>query len=142
MKTTFFLLCLTALSMTALAQRKSETKNPLIGSWKFTTQSKTNELQKLFSKNMKQDYQYEFFVFEENNRFRHEFVNQDGVTIKVLKGKWKATAEDKVRIEYADIDYELNTSFFFIDQNLVLGQHFNHVIFSKDLPDDRNVALK
>lgn len=142
MKTTLFLLCLTVFSAMAQAQRKTENNNPLIGSWMFTKQSKTSELQKLYNKNIKQDYQFEYFVFEDNNKFRHEFVDTDGNKVKVLKGKWKITGENKVRIQYSDIDYELNTSFFFLDQNLVLGQHFNHVIFSRDMLDNRNIALK
>ncbi|MFN8237537.1 MAG: lipocalin family protein [Chitinophagales bacterium] len=141
MKKLLFLLCLVTMGVTALAARKNDTQNPIVGSWKFSRQSKQNEFRKVMNNNAHEDYKTEYFIFEGDNKFRHEFVNEKGTVVKVLKGKWKTTG-DKIKIEYADIDYNLTISYFFLDNDLVLGQNFNHVIFSKDNADNQNYALK
>ncbi len=129
------------MGVTALAARKNDTQNPIVGSWKFSRQSNQNEFRKVMANNAHEDYQSEYFIFEGDNKFRHEFVNEKGVVVKVLKGKWKTTA-DKIKIEYSDIDYNLTISYFFLDNDLVLGQNFNHVIFSRDNTENQNYALK
>ncbi|MFN8266959.1 MAG: lipocalin family protein [Chitinophagales bacterium] len=128
------------------AKGKKEAASPLIGSWKFTRESKINDFQKAMAKNSGTDFTTEYFIFEKNQQFRHEFIAQDGAVIKVLTGKWKI-ADNKVKIEYANIDYTLNTDYFFIADDLVLGQNFNHVVLSKgdkgfENLDNKNVALK
>jgi hypothetical protein len=60
--------------------------------------------------------------------------------IRTLKGKWKASG-DKIKIVYSDVDYALSLDFFFIDKDLVLGQNFNHVIFTRG-DTDYNMAMK
>ena len=58
----------------------------------------------------------------------------------LTKGKWKIV-DDKIKITYADIDFQLMLSYFFIDKDLVLGQNFNHVIFTKDANGMENINL-
>jgi len=129
------------------AKGKKEAASPLIGSWKFTRESKINDYQKIMAKNSGTDFNTEYFVFEKNQQFRHEFITPDGSIGKVLIGKWRIT-DNKVKIEYSNIDYVLNTDYFFIADDLVLGQNFNHIILSKENKDgfenldNKNVALK
>lgn len=139
MKKTFFLMCFVAVTVTALAQRKNETKNPIVGSWKFSNQSKVNDFQKVFD-NKKKDYQTEYFIFSADHTFTHEFIDKDDKLVKTLKGKWKS-AGDKIKIDYSEVDYTLSLDYFFIDKDLVLGQNFNHVIFTKG-DVDYNMAMK
>lgn len=141
MKKLLLLMCFVTTGVTALAVKKNDAQNPIVGSWKFSRQSNQNEFRKVMPNNAHEDYKTEYFIFEGDNKFRHEFVNEKGAVVKVLKGKWK-TNGDKVKIEYEDIDYNLTISYFFLDNDLVLGQNFNHVIFSKDNTDNQNYALK
>jgi hypothetical protein len=127
-----------SVSITSLAQ-KNKLTSPLIGTWKYTTQSAHNELQTVLNM-VNKEYAHEYFVFDYSNKFRHEFTDANGTIIKVLKGKWKI-AGDKIRIEYTDIDYSLSVSYFFIDKDLVLGQNFSHVIFTRDM-NSGNYAQK
>ena len=130
-----------AIYVTTLAQRKDETKNQIVGTWKYVTQSDVNDFQKVKIDVPKQDYQTELFVFESNNHFKHEFIDAKGNIVKILKGKWKTTL-DKIKISYTDIDYTLNLDYFFLDKDLVLGKNFSHVIFTMDNVSDKNIALK
>lgn len=138
MKKAFFLMCFVAAVVTALAQRKNETKDPFIGTWKFSNKSAVNDFQKVFQD--KRDYPSEYFTFESNHTFIHEFYDKKNNLVKALKGKWKSV-NDKISISYTDIDFNLITTYFFIGKDLVLGQNFSHVIFSREAPD-YNVALK
>jgi hypothetical protein len=133
-------MCFVAVTVTALAQRKNETKNPIVGSWKFSKQSKLNDFQKVFEDKQQRDYKTEYFTFESNHTFTHEFIDKDDKLIRTLKGKWKASG-DKIKIVYSDVDYALSLDFFFIDKDLVLGQNFNHVIFTRG-DTDYNMAMK
>ena len=139
MKKAFFLMCFVAVSVTALAQRKNETKNPLLGSWKFSNQTEINDFQKVLK--YKRNYPTEYFIFESNHDFKHDFYDQKNNLAKTLKGKWKSQ-DDNITIIYSDIKFSFVTSYFFIDKDLVLGQNFNHVIFTKEKADDINVAMK
>lgn len=134
---TFLLLLL--VSASAIAQKNKEIKSPIIGTWKFSIQSKQNEFRKTFDHQRQADYQTEFFTFETNHTFRHDFADKDGNIVKTMKGKWK-TAGEKISITYIDIDYVLLTSYFFLDKDLVLGKNFSHVIFTK-ATDEENVAM-
>ena len=140
MKTTFFLMFTVALSVTTLAQRKNETKNPIIGSWKFSNQSVINDFQKAFENKQYRDCKTEYFTFAPNHSFKHNFIDKDGLPIKTLTGKWKSIGS-KIKIDYTEIDFSFITSYFFLDQDLVLGQNFSHVIFTRD-DLEYNVALK
>lgn len=140
MKTTFFLMFIVALSVTTLAQRKNETKSPIIGSWKFSNQSAINEFQKAFENKQYRNCKTEYFTFEPNHTFKHNFIDQEDRIIKTLSGKWKSIG-NKIKIEYAEIDFSFTTSYFFLDKDLVLGQNFSHVIFTKD-DWDYNVVMK
>ena len=125
----------------SLAQKQKETNNPIIGTWKYTNHSIKNDFQQVLSATSRKDYENEYFIFASNNKFRHEFVDRDGNVVKVLHGKWKTFGE-KINIDYSDIDYTVNSGYFFIDKDLVLGQNFNHVIFTKNEFDERNIAQK
>ena len=124
----------------AIAQKNKDTKSPIIGSWKFSNQSKLNDFQKVFENKKQNDFKSEYFTFEANHSFKHEFIDKDDNLVKTLKGKWKAVG-NKIKIEYSDIDYTLTVDYFFIDKDLVLGQNFNHVIFTQDNFFNNNVAL-
>lgn len=140
MKTTFFLLML-AISLTTLAQRKNQSINPIVGSWKISNQSKMNDFQKVFDQNQSGNIQTELLTFEFNNKFKHEFMDGNGNVLKTLKGKWKA-AGSKIKIDYSDIEYNLTVDYFFLEKDLVLGQNFNHVIFTKDELDNIKTTMK
>lgn len=128
MKTAFFLLCLVAMFGTTLAQRKNETENPIIGTWKFSRQSINNDFQKKFEG--MRNFPNEYLTFYQNHTFRHEFMDTKGNVGKELTGEWKLK-NDAISILYDEIDFNLKTNYFFIDTDLVLGQNFNHVVFTK-----------
>ena len=137
MKTRLLLLLMISFPFILSAQRNHEAQKPFIGTWKFSHKSKTSEFNKVFNSD---EIRYEYFTFESNGKFIHHLQNKDGQTVKVLCGKWKSL-NDKISISYTDIDYKLQVDYFFIDKDLVLGQHFNHVVFTKgDL--EYNVAMK
>ncbi len=131
-------MCFVAVAVTALAQRKDETKNPFIGSWKFSKQSVVNDFQKVFNS---LDYQTEYFTFAQDHTFSHQFIDKEGNLVKSMQGKWKSNG-DKINIHYSGIDFTLTISYFFLDNDLVLGQNFSHVIFTKDNVDFVNTAMK
>lgn len=139
MKKIFFLLCFVATSVFMSAQTKNETSNPIIGTWKFSNQSAINDFQKVFVN--KGNYQTEHFIFEPNHTFRHEFIDKEGNLVKMLKGKWKFIGS-QIKIEYTDIDFTLTINYFYIDKDLVLGQNFNHVIFTREDIDFQAVSSK
>lgn len=138
MKKAFFLMCFVAITVTALAQRKNETKDPFIGTWKFSSKTVVNDFQKLFVH--KRDYPIEYFTFEANHTFKHDFYDGKKNLVKTLNGKWKSVG-DLIQIKYSTIEVELLTHYFFIDKDLVLGQNFSHVIFTRE-NTDYNVVLK
>ncbi len=138
MKRAFFLMWFVAVFVTALAERKDETKNPVIGSWKFSNQSFVNDFQPVL--NYKRNYPSEYFTFEANHDFKHDFYDQKNNLAKTLTGKWKIS-DGKIKIQYADINFTLTVDYFFIGKDLVLGLNFNHVIFTKENLD-YNVAMK
>jgi hypothetical protein len=115
-----------------MAQRNSESNNEIIGTWKFSCQSAINDFQKIF--NQKGDFRTEYFTFSSNHTFIHEFADKDEHLIKTLTGKWKFSGS-KIKIDYAEVDYTLLLEYFFIDKYLVLGQNFNHVIFTRYTAD-------
>jgi hypothetical protein len=67
-----------------MAQRNSERKNEIIGTWKFSCQSAINDFQKIF--NQKGDFRTEYFTFSTNHSFIHEFADKDENLIKTLTG--------------------------------------------------------
>lgn len=138
MKRAFFLMWFVAVFVTALAQRKDETKNPVIGSWKFSNQSFVNDFQPVL--NYKRNYPCEYFTFESNHDFKHDFYDQKNNLVKTLTGKWKVN-DGKIKIQYSEINFTLTVDYFFIGKDLVLGLNFNHVIFTKE-NTDYNVAMK
>lgn len=140
MKNLLLILLLLTTAGSAIAKKNKEYRNPFIGSWKFTNQSIKNDFQQVLN-NKQVLYTNEYFTFESNSSFKHEFVDKEGNLVKTLKGKWKS-AGDKIKIEYSDIDFNLTISYFFLDKDLVLGQNFNHVIFTKNNIDFQNVAAK
>jgi hypothetical protein len=138
MKSTFFL-CFVVISFTALAQRRNETKNPLIGTWKFTQQSKMSA-DRTSSKYFP-IYKTEYFVLDAGQKFKHFFLDADNVLVKVLEGKWTAT-NNKLRMKYSTIKYEFDTDFFCLDDELLLGSNFKFLTFTKQENDSYNLALK
>jgi hypothetical protein len=139
MRTLFLLMYFATISVTTLANRKNETENPIVGSWKFTSQSTVNDFQKVFGSSG--NYQTQYFTFDANHQFKHDFLDKDNNFIKSMKGKWKF-AGNKIIIEYSNVDYKLAMSYFYIGTDLVLGQNFNIVVFEKSNIDFQNVALK
>ena len=119
----------------------NQDKSPVLGSWKYSRESIVNDFQQVSIDINKNEYVSEYFVFEPNNKFKHEFIDKNGMVVKTLKGKWKIF-NNRIKIEYTDIDYSLTLDYFFLDKDLVLGQNFNHIIFSKDANEDKNIALK
>lgn len=136
--TAFIFATMLIISMNAFGN-SNEGKSALVGSWKYTTQSSVNDFQKISNTVLKEEYSTEFFIFSPNNSFKHEFLNKEGAVVKTLKGKWKLL-NNKIKIEYADFNYSLNLDYFFLDNDLVLGQNFNHVIFTKGDMIDGNIA--
>lgn len=127
----FIALITTITTTTFAAETAAIRKSQLVGSWKYSTQSSVNDFQKITNTVAKEDYVAEYFTFESNNKFKHEFVNKIGVMVKSLKGKWKLV-NNKIKIDYAEFNYSLTLDYFFLDKDLVLGQNFNHVIFTKN----------
>lgn len=121
--------------------KKSKPICPVKGTWKYSNSSLKNDFQSLYKLSALQTYTKEYLVFGENNEFKHSFLNDEGMVLKTLKGKWKFCA-DKIKISYTDVDFELLLDYFFIDKDLVLGQNFSHVIFTKDELEDQRFALK
>ena len=120
--------------------KKNKAPNPVCGSWKYSNASSINDFQRISNQSPYKEASTEYLVFFENNEFRHDFINAKKQVYKCLKGKWKIV-DDKIIITYADIDFQLMLSYFFIDKDLVLGQNFNHVIFTKDANGMENINL-
>ena len=123
-----------------MAKKDKKIKDPFIGSWKFTNESIKNDFQEVFA-NKQHSCADEYFTFEPNSTFTHEFFDKKGNLIKSLKGKWKSLG-DKIKIDYSDINFNLIIRFFFLDNDFVLGQNFHNIIFTKNNADFQNLALK
>lgn len=132
MKTLFFLVCLTLANLTAVSRPANQPMNQIIGTWKFSSQSKINDFQKVFIN--QPEYQTELFTFKPNHTFVHEFADENGNAIKSMKGKWKLVGE-KIRITYTGIDYIVSSEYFYIGTDLVLGKNFNHIVFTRENAD-------
>ena len=139
MKTFIFLFCLTILSHTVVSKPNKQAANQIVGTWKFSSQSKINDFQKVFANQA--DYQTEFFTFAPNNTFIHEFTDVNGNSVKTLNGKWKFTG-NAITITYTGIDYSLISEYFYIGKDLVLGKNFNHVLFTRENTDFQDMASK
>ena len=115
--------------------------DPILGSWKYTTQSSTNDFQLVLSAGSKA-YCTEYFVFGQHNKFSHQFVNDKGIVVKTLTGKWK-TNGDRLDMAYSEIKYNIHVQYFYLDKDLVLGQNFNHAIFTKgiNVPIEKMVVV-
>ena len=111
--------------------KKIKILNPICGTWKYTKGSVNNDFQHIEGQDSKSEVITEYFVFNSNNEFKHEFVNTENKLIKNLKGNWKLM-DGKIKVTYTDLDFQLTLNYFFLDKDLVLGQNFNHVILSKD----------
>ena len=138
MKTLFFWVCLTIANLTAVSKPANQPMNQIIGTWKFSSQSKINDFQKVFTN--QPEYQTEFFTFNPNHTFIHEFADENGIAIKSMKGKWKLMG-DKISIIYNDIDYIVYSEYFYIGKDLVLGKNFNHIVFTRENVDFLDVAV-
>jgi hypothetical protein len=141
-------LLLTALlTICSAAFTKNKDQHPIMGTWKYSNQSVVNDLQPVLNTVPQNAYTSEYFTFGVKNNFKHEFFNEKGEVVKTLTGKWKSMG-DKVKIEYNDIHYSIFVDYFFLDNDLVLGQNFNHVIFTRndvynlDLSESGNTAMK
>lgn len=111
--------------------KKTDDNNPILGSWKYIRQSEKNDFQQVLNTAQGLIYTSEYFLFENNNKFKHEFINRKGVIVRTLTGKWKSNGE-QIMIDYSTINYKVDVSYFFLDKDLVLGQNFSHVIFTKE----------
>ena len=141
MKKVLWITVFLAILTSTFSKNRKESNSPLIGTWKYTAHSVENNFQYIFNSVCKQSYSTEFFIFENNNVFRHEFINNLGNVVKILKGKWKSI-NDKVTITYSDVKFSISVDYFFLDKDLVLGRDFNHVIFSRSTIDLENIAMK
>jgi hypothetical protein len=136
MKKVLFVLLLVALALGGYA-KKNKTADPICGAWKYYNGSVINDFQRITKQNASNTFASEYFVFNKNNEFKHEFLNNENQIVKTLIGKWKAE-DGKIKISYADIDFQLSINYFFIDKDLVLGQNFNHVVLTKDISEGYN----
>lgn len=141
MKKVLFLMLFAATFGNAIAQKNGNSNNPILGTWKFTNQSQKNEFQNVLSFCKDEIIKEEYFVFQAKNRFQHQFINDKGIVVKTLEGKWKAD-NSKIKITYNALDYNLSVYYFFLGEDLVLGQNFSHVIFTKDNLNDQNFTMK
>ncbi len=141
MKKHLLLALFAVISLTTFAQRKENANSPLNGSWKYSRQSVKNDFQFVGKSKTAVQHATEELIFEGKNQFRHEFLDKDGFVVKILKGKY-SIQNDKVKIVYADIKYELTVDYFFIGDELVLGNNFQHIILTKQDLNAGNVALK
>lgn len=112
--------------------KKNKSSSPVCGAWKYEKSSVINDFQRISNQSPYKDAKTELLVFNENNEFKHDFIDKDNHIYKTLTGKWKIVG-DKIKITYTDIDFQLTLNYFFIDKDLVLGQNFNHIIFTKDV---------
>lgn len=141
MKNLLFFILFAATIGNTFAKKNANNNSPVLGTWKFTKKSAINEFQQVQTINKAEAIKDEYFIFLDKNKFQHQFVNDKGIVVKTLKGTWK-TDNSKIKIEYHELDYKLNVDYFFIGTDLVLGQNFSHVIFTKDNLNDQNVTMK
>ncbi|MBK9328232.1 MAG: hypothetical protein IPM95_02730 [Sphingobacteriales bacterium] len=120
--------------------KKDKTNCAITGTWKYSNSSAINDFQRI-SNLRTANYTSEYLVFNDRNEFKHEFVDENGLNTRTLKGKWKIFGT-KIKISYTDIDFELLVDYFFMDNDLVLGKNLNHIIFTKDAFVENNLALK
>lgn len=98
MKTLIKLLfLLDLLILSSLFSFSQNTRSELMGSWEYKNESIKNDFQTVI--NIK-NYSVERFVFEEKNKFKHEFLNENGDIVKVLYGKW-LLINNKIKISYS-----------------------------------------
>lgn len=121
--------------------KKNKAPCPVTGIWKYSNSSANNDFQQISRTIPGYKTTVEYLVFKTNNEFSHNFLNEKGQVVKTLNGKWKIQ-DKRIKISYADIDFELLLNYFFLDKDLVLGQNFNHIIFSKDNLNEINLASK
>jgi hypothetical protein len=140
MKNLLILLLFLTMTGSAIAKHKA-TKDPFIGTWKFSNQTVINDFQKTFASTKESDIKTEYLTFESNHNFKHDFLDKYGNSVKSFSGKWKSEGE-KINISYSGIDFKLSINYFFIDKDLVLGQNFSHVIFTRDATTIQNFASK
>jgi hypothetical protein len=142
MKKLLFLLSLLAMTVSTFAQGRNETKASLMGTWKFSKKTVINDYEMVF-KNI-QTYQSEYYTFEPNNIFTHDFFDKEGNLIRTLTGHWKSN-KDKINLKYDEVAFNIKLDYHFTDigNDLVFGQDFNHVILTKAviLSESENVAL-
>lgn len=141
MKKVLLIALIIATSIGGYAKKVNQNNSLVVGTWKYTRSSSVNSLQKLSSILPALSYKSEYFVFQPDNKFKHEFVDENNNVVKTIKGTWKLS-DNKIKISYSDIDFQFVVDYFFLDKDLVLGQNFNHIIFTKDVLEDRNIALK
>ena len=139
MKKVLLIVAILAIAIGCYA-KKNKAPSPVCGSWKYSNSSAINDFQRISNQNTSKESTTEYLVFYENKEFRHEFLNANHKIYKCLTGKWKII-DDKIKITYADIDFKLILNYFFIDKDLVLGQNFSHVIFTKDATAIENLNL-
>ena len=141
MKNLLFFILFAATIGNTFAKKNANNNSPVLGTWKFTKKSAINEFQQVQLMNKNETVKEEFFVFSAKNKFQHQFINDKGVVVKTLTGTWKAD-KSKIKIDYKELDYILSVDYFFIGTDLVLGQNFSHVIFTKDNLNDQNITMK
>ncbi len=132
MKNILFLTCLTAISISTFGLDKYDYQTPLMGTWKFSKKTVINDYEQIFKSI--QEYQSEYYTFEADNVFTHEFFNKEGDIVKTLTGRWKSK-NDEIRLKYEDVSFNIILDYHFTNKDLVFGNDLNHVILTKSLID-------
>lgn len=136
MKTLLLTAVLSGMLCISYAGGKPKNKSPLTGTWNFTNASKTVDFadSKIFVSADKEQ-----FIFNADFTFSHVFLSKDNRTLKSLKGTFTLEG-NKISMHYADVDFTLNTQYFFIGNDLVLGSALSHFIFTKDAGSNLETA--
>ncbi len=138
MKTLLLTAALAGMLCISYAGGKPKNKSPLTGTWSFTNASKEVDFaeSKIFVAADKEQ-----FIFNADFTFSHIFLSKDNQTLKSLKGTFKLVG-NSISMHYADVDFTLNTQYFFIGNDLVLGSALSHFIFTKDAGNNLEMAEK
>ncbi len=136
MKNLLLTAALASMLCISYAGSKPKNKSPLTGVWNFTNASKTVDFaeSKIFVSADKEQ-----FIFNADFTFSHVFLSKDNQTLKSLKGIFTLEGS-KICMRYTDVDFTLDTQYFFIGNDLVLGSALSHFIFTKDTGNNMEMA--
>lgn len=138
MKNLLFTIAICSFYCFAFSSGKPKLNSTLSGTWNYINATKEIDFadSKIFEMAAKEQ-----FVFNENKKFIHNFLDKNNNIIKTLSGTYSIN-NDEIIIKYKDVDYSFKTSFFFIGNDLVFGSALSHLIFTKDASDANDLANK